>query len=447
MLAHILADIPPSEKPAKGRWNLATESLVIIAANTHQAVNTLLRKVAEQQPHFRQQASSQGFVLTPLQIIKLHSSEIESDHSTGEGISDLVNLRVTELQGLLNGQTVVLGGTTGAILKSMAEIQKTAGGIHLRTPLLVVDEASMMVFPHLLAPATFVSEGGSIMLAGDHRQLSPIQAHDWLNEDRPPVMLYKPYVSAYQAVWDIHAQRNKIPFLSHNSLTVSQLSHTFRLPHPITTLIGRLYQLDDLQLQGRPVLADAFNWHNPAFTVWQKPWQTQEGIFLITHNERLSKKKNPVEAGIIAQLMQHAPALDPKTVAIVTPHRAQRALLKSTLTPWGGIIDLIETVEKLQGGERDNIIVSATASDPAAIGNYTEFILNLNRANVAFSRPRKRLFVVCSEELLNYIPSESENYQTALLWKELRNYCNLPIGEITFQETHQLRFFTCNPGG
>ncbi|MWR20477.1 hypothetical protein GN074_08065, partial [Helicobacter pylori] len=58
----------------------------------------------------------------------------------------------------------------------------------------------MMVFPHYLALASLVAESGQIMLAGDHRQLAPILTHDWEEEDRPPTVLYQPFVSAYDAV-------------------------------------------------------------------------------------------------------------------------------------------------------------------------------------------------------------------------------------------------------
>jgi superfamily I DNA and/or RNA helicase len=53
----------------------------------------------------------------------------------------------------------------------------------------------------------------------------------------------------------------------------------------------------------------------------------------------------------------------------------------------------------------------------------------LNRANVAFSRAQKRLVVICSEELINYIPSEVEYYDSSLLWKTLRRLCSKQIGE------------------
>ncbi|MEG4006568.1 AAA domain-containing protein, partial [Microcoleus sp. Pol11C1] len=113
------------------------------------------------------------------------------------------------------------------------------------------------------------------------------------------------------------------------------------------------------------------------------------------------------------------------SVAIVTPHRAQRTLLKTELADYyGKAVDVIDTVEKLQGGERPNIIVSATASDPSAISKNVEFILNLNRSNVAFSRVQERLIVVCSKTLLDYIPAELEHYEETMLWKTLRSECS-----------------------
>ena len=70
------------------------------------------------------------------------------------------------------------------------------------------------------------------------------------------------------------------------------------------------------------------------------------------------------------------------------------------------------------------VIVSATASDPAAISTNVEFILDLNRSNVAFSRSQDRLIVVCAESLLDYIAPEVEFYESAMLWKSLRALCS-----------------------
>jgi superfamily I DNA and/or RNA helicase len=87
-------------------------------------------------------------------------------------------------------------------------------------------------------------------------------------------------------------------------------------------------------------------------------------------------------------------------------------------------VDLVDTVERLQGGEKPAIIVSGTESDPHSIGAAASFILNLNRANVAFSRTQERLIVVCADTLLDHIPPELEDYESAMLWKSLRNLCS-----------------------
>lgn len=56
------------------------------------------------------------------------------------------------------------------------------------------------MYPEAIAPTRMLSDSGEIMVCGDHRQLSPIIAHDWEREDRPPVTIYQPYSSAYDAV-------------------------------------------------------------------------------------------------------------------------------------------------------------------------------------------------------------------------------------------------------
>ena len=71
--------------------------------------------------------------------------------------------------------------------------------------------------------------------------------------------------------------------------------------------------------------------------------------------------------------------------------------------------------------------MSGTASDPTDIGEREDFLLDLNRSNVAFSRPEERLIVVCSKTLVNHIPPDVEDYNSAMLWKSLRRICNVEL--------------------
>jgi hypothetical protein len=206
----------------------------------------------------------------------------------------------------------------------------------------------------------------------------------------------------------------------------SALTYTFRLPPLIRELIARVYDLDAIELQGADGIAPPAPRWGPARGArgWASIWSEPTGLVLAVHSERTSRHSNPVEAEIIRQALAAAPQQAPNSVAVITPHRAQRSLLKTTFAQHGIAVGLVDTVERLQGGEKPTIIVSGTESDPRSIGAAASFILNLNRANVAFSRTQQRLIVVCAETLLDHIPPELEDYESAMLWKSLRNLCS-----------------------
>jgi hypothetical protein len=294
----------------------------------------------------------------------------------------------------------------------------------------------MILFPHFLALASLVEASGEIMLAGDNRQLSPIVSHDWEREDRPPVVLYQPYYSAYDAIRNLKA----IGGLYDQAITQSALSFTFRLPPVIRELIARLYQRDNIDLDGPtpPIVPP----DEAMAAGWQQIWQHATGLYLVVHNERQSRKSNALEADIIEEILNAGAPQPQASIGIVTPHRAQRTLLTSRVGQ-NAAVDVVDTVERLQGGERPTIIVSATASDSAAISASAEFILDLNRSNVAFSRAQERLIVVCSESLLNHIPAELEQYDSTLLWKSLRQICSVQLASEVMSD-YNVRLFAPN---
>jgi superfamily I DNA and/or RNA helicase len=210
--------------------------------------------------------------------------------------------------------------------------------------------------------------------------------------------------------------------ISDEAILRSALDYTHRLPHEIRELIARLYRKDNIELQGKP--RDENIKQDEITGTWEKLLQGNGGLYLVVHDERESKRSNQIELKIIKNILDAGGKIPDGSTAIITPHRAQRSLLKTQLANYyGKAVDVIDTVEKVQGGERDNVIVSATASNPSAIGKNVEFILSLNRSNVAFSRVKKRLIVVCSKTLLDYIPKEIEHYEEATLWKALRSEC------------------------
>lgn len=395
--------------------------VILVSASTNLAVDTLMQRLLRYRDSFRAEAASQGIDMPAVALARVHSSNLPTNI---DGIENfLTQSCATRVKNWRNAGAVVIGGTTNAILKMARELSQRQpyvgqpGGF--LADALVVDEASMMVFPHFLALSTVVKADGEIMLAGDNRQLAPIVSHDWENEDRPPAQHYQPFKSAYEAVLRIISESRPM----RTECLQSPLTYTFRLPPIIRELISRIYGgLDNIQLEG-PDHSEVDD-GSPSAGDWSDIWRDGEGLVLVVHDERGSRQSNPLEAELIETILRSRGGLEDDSVAVITPHRAQRALLKGRLEQLAGAASIIDTVEKVQGGERPIIVVSGTESDPHAIGAAASFILNLNRANVAFSRTQERLIVVCAETLLDHVPSDLEDYESAMLWKSLRNLCS-----------------------
>ncbi|MBM3226023.1 MAG: hypothetical protein FJZ47_19815, partial [Candidatus Tectomicrobia bacterium] len=72
-------------------------------------------------------------------------------------------------------------------------------------------------------------------------------------------------------------------------------------------------------------------------------------------------------------------------------------------------LPVIDTVERLQGAERDVVIVSLTTSDPDAL--ESPFLNNPNRFNVAITRARQKLIVVGSRAFFTQVPHTEAGLQ------------------------------------
>ncbi|MBP6789906.1 MAG: hypothetical protein KA170_20115, partial [Candidatus Promineofilum sp.] len=115
--------------------------------------------------------------------------------------------------------------------------------------------------------------------------------------------------------------------------------------------------------------------------------------------------------------------------AILAPHRAQNAAIRAAL---GGLgfgqngrpLPLVDTVDKLQGQERDVVVVSYGVADEAYAEAEAAFLLSSNRFNVATTRPRRKLIVLCSDAVLNVVPQERDVLLEAMMLKGFRAYCD-----------------------
>lgn len=404
--------------------------IILIASNTHTAVNELVSRLVGYRDEFEKRVSKAGQSMPVVRIGRVKPNELGIAGADFQVEDSAIRLISSEQrQGV-----VILAGVTNGLLKLQESLASSRKQNFIFNE-LIVDEASMLVFPHFLALASLIDRDGMIGLTGDNRQLAPILAHQWDREDRPPIETYQPHISAYDAIATLCSNAA----LSKRSVYKSALSITFRLPPRVVNLIARVYAQDQIRLQGvrRGEEIPATLSDDP----WQMLWTGNVGLFLVVHDERESRKINAVEVEIAKQILTAAPKEDRPRTAVVTPHRAQKHLLQQVLR---NMVGLVDTVERLQGGQRKNIIVSGCASDPGAITSTAEFILDIKRSNVAFSRVQDRLIVVCAQTLLDAVPSNIEDYDSAMLWKALRETCSqlLVASEI---KGHTVRLFSPVP--
>lgn len=299
--------------------------------------------------------------------------------------------------------------------------------------LFAVDEASMTTITDFVMAGSSTKDGARTLVAGDHRQLSPIQKHEWDREDRRTIREQVPYLSVMDLFrllseddpFGEDDQFDEINRVGSVDYPIDRLELTYRCDREVARILQELvYERDGIDyksyleeepsaVSGKEDLAVSKTGKDAVDVVLDK----NSPIVVIVHQDSESQQSNALEAGIVDQL------IDPidktrEEIGVITPHNAQRGRLIDILgddVPDG----TVDTVDRFQGSERDVIILSSTVSDPDYIRKETEFILSPNRLNVALSRMKKKLIVIVSESLIKFIPSDAENYDNARLWKLL----------------------------
>jgi hypothetical protein len=99
-------------------------------------------------------------------------------------------------------------------------------------------------------------------------------------------------------------------------------------------------------------------------------------------------------------------------LAVVTPHRAQRSLIANLLVAGGAFprrpAPRVETVDAVQGQEREVVLASYCASDPDFIAAEAPFLLDPRRFNVTLTRARSKFVALMSDSLLRHLPGYPE---------------------------------------
>ena len=106
--------------------------------------------------------------------------------------------------------------------------------------------------------------------------------------------------------------------------------------------------------------------------------------------------------------------------AVISPHRAQNSAILAELGAGGWpreSMPVVDTVERMQGNEREMIVVSYGVADREYAEREAEFLLNPNRFNVAITRARAKLVVFVSQDVLRALPRDERVMADSLALK------------------------------
>jgi hypothetical protein len=421
---------------------------ILVGATTYTAVDNVLDRLALALPGLLGSGAD-------VEVHRLRSATREpataaidtvlESSNPSQRLSDLIS-RLRQREGV----TVV--GATPEQLHNMLKLSASEP-MEEAFDLLLLDEASQTNVARAVLFAAGLAEDGCVVAAGDTRQLPPItQAEAPLGFEG----LVGPFLGLLEDVYGIEPAALETNYRSN--ATIVDLEHvagydlSLRPASPDLALdldgpgsvepatwpshLPWSPDWDELLDPGRPVAA--FTYLDPFFSSqWNRFEAKAVASLLAALRPRMQRDLlgelddagTPIQRGT-------REAIDDddfwsRGVGIVTPHRAQQALvLRELQLAFPGVASsslrgAVDTVERFQGQQRDLIIVTYALGDPDAIAEEDEFLMSFSRFNVAVSRARAKLIVIASQQVVSHLSGEVEVLHDSRLLKQfMTTFCS-----------------------
>ena len=357
---------------------------VLVTALTHRAINNALNKIATVDPELpvckigeERQASD------------LHVPNYETFDQSGFG--DLPK-----------------GYAVGAT--PFSTMSKRLSNVEF--DVVVFDEASQVTLP--LAIMGMLA-GGQYVFIGDQNQL-------------PPVTSSNEMLIGSESIFGYLTGRG------HETM----LNITYRMNDVLSDWPSRTFyggELKPIQSAASRRLSLA-----PITTRWDFVLDPASPAVFLDLCHRNTTVRSRTEAQVVVDLMlsllEHG--IPPYDIGVIVPYRAQsrliRSLLRRALPDEETLHQLvIDTVERMQGQEREVVLVSFTTASPGFAAWVAEFFFQPQRLNVAVTRPRTKLILVGSRHMLDAKPSQPELAEQVELLRDLIDSCctfTIPDGSL-----------------
>ncbi|MCA3008395.1 MAG: ATP-binding protein [Phycisphaerales bacterium] len=262
----------------------------------------------------------------------------------------------------------------------------------------IFDEAGQMPVPHAL-PA--MARSARWLFFGDHMQLPPVIA---------------------RADADPQAAQSVFEFL-HERYGSRLLDVTYRMNEAVCRVVSETFY------GGRLHPAPAAAGRRMPFVPGGKLDEALDpahGVTWLRIDHRQPGQRSPEEIAAVGDLIEdlvRRHGVPPQEIAVIAPFRAQVSQLRAAIERrqlTGGAAIVCDTVDSIQGQEREVVIVSLTVGDASEARVRGGFHLSLNRINVALSRARTKAVLVASAHAFLALPDDPAGLRHASRCKELR---------------------------
>jgi len=348
---------------------------VLVSALTHRAINNALNKIYELDP------------MLPACKVGLES------RASDLKVPNYENFYESGFGDLTKGY--VVGGTPFALRS-----QKRLAGVEF--DFIIFDEASQITLP--LAIMGMLS-GQRYIFIGDERQL-------------PPVTSLKGTQSGNLSIFGYLSGRG----------AETMLTTTYRMNDILSRWPSHKFYDD--RLAPDPHTASRRLNLKQTDGIWDHVLDPDFPAVFVDLMHRGNTTRSHKEAEIVTEIISSLlyARISAEQLGVVVPYRAQGRLIRSRLRETLNDEHIsravvVDTVERMQGQEREVILVSLTTSNTAFAAQLADFYFQPERLNVAITRPRTKLIIVGSQQVLKAEPNNPEEQDWVELLRSLLETC------------------------
>lgn len=405
---HLLSWLIAGHSAARSAHQRPARTLVI--AFTKNAVGNVLDAVAKRQRQHDPAAPDPIFYGAP------------PSGGLAAGVQLLGRGDEADVAHAIAGGRAVIGATIWSLYRLIASgvLPTVDGPTAPLFDLICIDEASQMVLGHGLMALAGMAADCRIVISGDDQQLPPVRSMRSTRID------------------DRELGGSLYAFLKSANVAEFPLEETFRLNAPLALFPEKTFY------PGRYVsaapddrLALQPDWRVGLDLISRIALDPALPIVVLVHDGPAAATSNPFEANLAAKITldladrvigTDGPVMPGRfwreIAAVVSPHRAQNAAIRALMPATLKADAFIETVDRIQGKERDAIILSYCVADPEFALAEADFIFSPERLNVASTRARTKLVLIISRRLLEAAPAEQETMDKAELLREFVYSCS-----------------------